>query len=329
MANTTRDLDDDETFWTMERLQSYFAYCRKNYNPVLGPDASRILSEFYLKQRRTANEADMARSTVRLLQSAIRLAQGHARLMCHDEVMVMDAIYAVLILNSCAESSRGGGNNGGNNPLHSTVPEEEAQEYMDNCESILSRLGLIDVWISEQAEMERLRRGFADFYEFEEEEMMMDDDEDDEGGQQHRGIDHTILTQVVPLLKSRTVLSYEDSSMRKERKKSLSEATGAAAGKKKGKGKGKSSRRRHLPSNDDDEMEEDFAKPRLEAVTSTQKNDEQVEEVQQQQQPEQSNNNSPQPGPSRRIFQHPMFSQLTTCFFQDDDDEDEEDYHYF
>ena len=50
--------------------------------PVLGAEAKTILSAYYVHQRKTET-ADKSRTTVRMLQSTIRLSQGHARFMQH------------------------------------------------------------------------------------------------------------------------------------------------------------------------------------------------------------------------------------------------------
>ena len=56
--------------WSFEKLQAYFIYCKK-FDPVLTQDAMKILSVYYQRQRR-ADNANMARTTVRMLQSVIR-----------------------------------------------------------------------------------------------------------------------------------------------------------------------------------------------------------------------------------------------------------------
>ena len=49
-------------------------------------DASEVLSRYYTAQRQRAIAANMSRRTARFLQSCIRIAEGHARLMNHNEV---------------------------------------------------------------------------------------------------------------------------------------------------------------------------------------------------------------------------------------------------
>ena len=92
-------LDDDEDsapvadaqFWTFERLRSYFIHI-KHLKPVLSDEANQILSQYYFVQRRDGDR-NAARTTVRMLESMVRLAQGHARLMYRSIVTVEDGMY--------------------------------------------------------------------------------------------------------------------------------------------------------------------------------------------------------------------------------------------
>lgn len=66
-----KGLKSSKKLWTMQRLRSYFQYCKSTLNPTMSEEASEVLSEYYKRQRRSESDC-MARSTVRLLQSVIR-----------------------------------------------------------------------------------------------------------------------------------------------------------------------------------------------------------------------------------------------------------------
>ncbi|KAL1497582.1 hypothetical protein ABEB36_008517 [Hypothenemus hampei] len=90
-------LTDNKELWNLKKLQLYFAYIRK-MNPEITTDAKTILSHYYQLQRRSGGQ-NKSRITVRLLESLIRLAQGHAKLMCHREVTILDALFAVILVD--------------------------------------------------------------------------------------------------------------------------------------------------------------------------------------------------------------------------------------
>lgn len=73
--------------WSVEELKGYVLYVQRHYHPLLSPSAQLILTRYY-QHVRTHNNSS-AQATVRLLESLIRLAQAHARLMMRNEVMTM------------------------------------------------------------------------------------------------------------------------------------------------------------------------------------------------------------------------------------------------
>ena len=65
--------------------------------PTLSEPAQRTLTAYYSLQRAAADR-DAARSTIRMLEALVRLAQAHARLMFRSEVTIMDAVYAIVLM---------------------------------------------------------------------------------------------------------------------------------------------------------------------------------------------------------------------------------------
>eukprot|EP00897_Mesotaenium_endlicherianum_P009115 jgi/Mesen1/8231/ME000443S07379 len=98
------------------------------------------MNAYYQSQRRMAGGDSAARTTIRMLESLIRLAQAHARLMFRDQVHRVDAIAALVCVESSMTSS----------PLldslpdvmHSHFPDDPDAEYMLQEKVIMERLQL-------------------------------------------------------------------------------------------------------------------------------------------------------------------------------------------
>ena len=143
----------EKNYWSTSKLRAYFSYIR-HLTPHIGSEANLILSRYYQRQRQT-DGADMARTTIRLLQSCVRLAQGHARLMMRSEVTTQDAVTAVLLLECSTESSAS--LLPGHNILHSTFPDNPLHEYQRQARAVLVGLGLNDIWERERIRLENLK----------------------------------------------------------------------------------------------------------------------------------------------------------------------------
>ncbi|KAJ8985625.1 hypothetical protein NQ317_015120 [Molorchus minor] len=128
----------DSGLWSVEVLQSYFTIIRK-LNPKLSENAERILSAYYHMQRRIDGR-NKARTTVRLLESLVRLSQGHARLMYHEEVETIDSIYAIVLIDAAMEYDASILDL--NMSVHSVLPEYPTRDYRRVLGAILGKLGL-------------------------------------------------------------------------------------------------------------------------------------------------------------------------------------------
>ena len=81
------------------------------------------------------------------------MAQGHARLMNHDQVTICDAINSIILLEVSYDS----------NPsflpeinlLHTSFPTNPFEEYKNQAEYILTELGLNELWVLEQKRLDR------------------------------------------------------------------------------------------------------------------------------------------------------------------------------
>jgi DNA helicase MCM9 len=100
--------------WSVEHLRQYIYYSKQTFQPALSAAAERVLHGYYAARRAAAGRQG-SRTTVRMLESLIRLTQAHARLMHRGErgggrgrgeAQLQDAVMAVVITE--ATSSDGG-----------------------------------------------------------------------------------------------------------------------------------------------------------------------------------------------------------------------------
>ncbi|KAK2971790.1 hypothetical protein RJ640_018479, partial [Escallonia rubra] len=121
-VNCDEDLAD---CWPLPMLRRYIHFVKGYFRPVLTKEAEKIISSYYQLQRRSATD-NAARTTVRMLESLIRLAQAHARLMFRNEVTRLDAITAILCVESSMTTSAIVDSVG--NALHSNFTDNPDQE---------------------------------------------------------------------------------------------------------------------------------------------------------------------------------------------------------
>ncbi|KNC49580.1 DNA replication licensing factor MCM9 [Thecamonas trahens ATCC 50062] len=124
--------------WSMEKLRAYIALAKAVCHPRLTAPAEVILKTYYQLQRQ-ADSRNAARTTLRLLESLVRLAQGHARLMFRERVLIQDAIVAVTLMEASMHTYA---LLGVTSALHSGFPDDPELEYGAQRSLILDRLQL-------------------------------------------------------------------------------------------------------------------------------------------------------------------------------------------
>lgn len=84
--------------WDLEKLQSHFLAV-KEIRPEIKHEANIILGAYY-RACRADPLRDVSRTSARLLDSLVRLAQAHARLVFRNFVSIEDAVLVVLLMES-------------------------------------------------------------------------------------------------------------------------------------------------------------------------------------------------------------------------------------
>lgn len=111
--------------WGLTELRDYIQSVKERLTPSISTCAKCLLMRYYRHQRQ-ASERTASRTTVRLLESLMRLGEAHARLMFRNEVLRQDAVVAIslmeLSMNSMSVLDA-------NSALHSDFPEDGDAAY--------------------------------------------------------------------------------------------------------------------------------------------------------------------------------------------------------
>lgn len=93
------DLVVDNKNWDFDVLKEYVNFVRVNFQPEMTSAANDCLSKYYQLQRRV-DSLHCARTTVRMLESLVRMSQAHAKLMFRNEVTLRDAISSIILMEA-------------------------------------------------------------------------------------------------------------------------------------------------------------------------------------------------------------------------------------
>nr|CAB3263699.1 DNA helicase MCM9 [Phallusia mammillata] len=131
-----QDLDENR-LWDLEQMQAYFGLIRQ-LQPTVSIEADQVLQAYYHSHRQS-DFRNKARTTIRLLESLIRLSEAHARIMFRDVVTIHDAIAAVTVMESsmegCSLLPTG-------SILHSCFPDDPEAEFKKHAKLVLHCLKL-------------------------------------------------------------------------------------------------------------------------------------------------------------------------------------------
>ncbi|KAJ2177354.1 DNA helicase mcm9 [Coemansia sp. RSA 551] len=130
--------DGEQDVWEFDRLQAYLAFVKTAFQPETTPASEQVLTRYYQLQRQR-DTLNAARTTIRLLESLIRLAQAHARLMFRNKVLLADAVIAVVLMESTMLSAS---ILGAIDTLHTTFPEDSDLFYAELESLVLRRLDM-------------------------------------------------------------------------------------------------------------------------------------------------------------------------------------------
>lgn len=97
-------IDDSKTryYWPTQTLKRYLSKIRK-LDIKIDEEQSKILLKYYTARRKKEEPSEF--NTIRMLESLIRLSEGHAKLLNKAQVEDEDVYTAILLMESCINSN--------------------------------------------------------------------------------------------------------------------------------------------------------------------------------------------------------------------------------
>ncbi|RWS05856.1 DNA helicase MCM9-like protein [Dinothrombium tinctorium] len=90
--------------WDENKLRNYFKIIKK-LKPVIKNEFVKNVLRKYFYKLRSSEIRDPDRTTIRLLESLIRLSEANAKLMFREEVTLVDAITAIILMETAMENA--------------------------------------------------------------------------------------------------------------------------------------------------------------------------------------------------------------------------------
>ncbi|KAF6776276.1 hypothetical protein AHF37_04088 [Paragonimus kellicotti] len=143
-------------------MREYFSWVRQEFKPQLSNSAANLLQRYYAWRRKYLAESDVysqstlhGRSTLRLLESLVRLTKAHARLMARSEAGIEDAVVVIAMMDASLQSTAAEGaspgitgfSSGLSTPeavVFNDIPVDPKREYIEWSQSIQDALLKID-----------------------------------------------------------------------------------------------------------------------------------------------------------------------------------------
>jgi DNA replicative helicase MCM subunit Mcm2 (Cdc46/Mcm family) len=147
--------NESEGAFDLPMMQAYLAEV-KTIIPEMTSEAAQTLKKYYQVQR-ASDHRNAARTTIRLLESLVRLAQAHARLMFRHKVILQDAIVSIILVEASMMSAALAGVH---STLHAGFPDDPKDLYRMQEFRILEKLELLE-FVSTYEESEATDLNFA------------------------------------------------------------------------------------------------------------------------------------------------------------------------
>ncbi|XP_051163517.1 DNA helicase MCM9-like [Leptopilina boulardi] len=125
---------ESTNMWKEDDIREYLAHIH-SLNPVMTEEAEKVLEAVFVHHRHDPNRGN-ERKTVRMMESLMRLAEGHARLMYRSEVLVMDAVIAAQLVGSTSGISK---------EVGSPFPLDPMANYYEEGLELLNNIGLSEL----------------------------------------------------------------------------------------------------------------------------------------------------------------------------------------